>query len=813
MWVVTPERPLYLTLFERVYAPAPNAPRSALNVEKAKDKARKLELKGQFDKAIDLYTKIIRELENTPELYHELSLFNKVGDLYLKTGSPQPAVEMYERAANLYAESGLPNNAIALCNKILRNAPGRTQVYLKLAQLMVLRGFVAEAKQNLLEYAERMQRAGRLEEAFEALKEFADLSPANEEIRLLLAEQLKTAARTDEAREQLDKLYAELQATGDTRRSRVTLEKIRAIDPEYDVDDTAPAAPAVPRGAKTGDLVFLDLGPEPSSDVAMPTAPVDADETIQIQRAPFSEMEEGDVELMEIERTSEFDLGVVETPAEPPAVDQLEGLETPSWAEEDTGEVPALDIEPTLLDDSLEEESDAAGVLELDEEEDEDVELPLIAVPEDDEDVDDDLPIIAGTEIGAEEEALTITGRDDGLALDDGGAIEAPDLDLTGLTTSEMPAVVDIDDEGPEVDVPALDIESPAPTGEPITVGAEPAPPPGPPDIATLEARVADDPDDPVTHRALAEALIEAGERERGLEELDLALQMHEGREEWSQAKALVDEMLRLEPNSAQHHQKRVELAFRSGEKARLVEAYLGLADALVRTDDVERARLVYQRVLEHDTDNESARAALETLEPVEGAAEEAEVVAATPQPGRGSGFVDLGELVLDDTKLERDTRMRIEEEEPTGDEEKDFERMLSRFKRGIEVNIEEEDAQAHYDLGIAFKEMGLLDEAISEFQKALRAADSRLRTSEALGLCFFEKGQFSVAATVLRRAIDSETGGDEQKIGLLYWLGRCEEHQNRPSDALQHYQRVFAIDINFGDVSDRVRTLAGTGS
>ena len=87
---------------------------------------------------------------------------------------------------------------------------------------------------------------------------------------------------------------------------------------------------------------------------------------------------------------------------------------------------------------------------------------------------------------------------------------------------------------------------------------------------------------------------------------------------------------------------------------------------------------------------------------------------------------------------------------------QRDFEEILAQFKRGIEENLESDDYQAHYDLGVAFREMGLLDEAIAEFQKALRAPDGRLRTSEALGLAFFEKGQFAVAETVLRRAVDA---------------------------------------------------------
>ncbi len=189
---------------------------------------------------------------------------------------------------------------------------------------------------------------------------------------------------------------------------------------------------------------------------------------------------------------------------------------------------------------------------------------------------------------------------------------------------------------------------------------------------------------------------------------------------------------------------------------------------------------------------------------------EPAEPAAATAEDS--GGFVDLGALIMDEEEAVKDTRMRIDREEPVEEEEHAFAEMLSEFKKGIDANIDVDDSQAHYDLGVAFKEMGLLDEAISEFQKALRGSQDRLRTSESLGLCFYEKGQFAVAATVLRRAVDTEQGGDDDKIGLLYWLGRCEEEQGRNKEALGYYQRIFSIDINFQDVSDRVNSLTQAG-
>jgi tetratricopeptide (TPR) repeat protein len=184
---------------------------------------------------------------------------------------------------------------------------------------------------------------------------------------------------------------------------------------------------------------------------------------------------------------------------------------------------------------------------------------------------------------------------------------------------------------------------------------------------------------------------------------------------------------------------------------------------------------------------------------------------ASPPAPagaGAGDAFLDLGSMILEESAA-RDTRMRIDRREPQGqDEQREFQEILEQFKRGIEQNLETDDYQAHYDLGVAFKEMGLLDEAIAEFQKALRAPEGRLRTSEALGMAFFEKGQFAISEAVLRRAVESVDGGDEAKIGLIYWLGRALEAQGKGGDAITSYERAMAVDIQFMDLSDRIHRL-----
>ena len=179
-------------------------------------------------------------------------------------------------------------------------------------------------------------------------------------------------------------------------------------------------------------------------------------------------------------------------------------------------------------------------------------------------------------------------------------------------------------------------------------------------------------------------------------------------------------------------------------------------------------------------------------------------------QLAAGVGIPHLGNSVRvarEDAPV-RTTRMVTQEAAPTGDEQADFDEMLRRFKQGVAENVDEEDYDSHYDLGVAYKEMGLTDEAIAEFQKALRGDSNRVRSYEALGQCFVEKGQLQVAVTLLRRAVETTGADDQQLVGVLYLLGYASEVLARHADALGYYQRVFAVDIEFRDVAQRVAAM-----
>src|SRR5213594_2376416 len=159
-------------------------------LEKLKEKARGLEAKDS-KAAIAAWLDVIKEQESESEPNPDLSIFNRIGDLAVKVKDSAGAADWYDRAVDKYAELGFHNNAIAMCNKVLRNAPGRQTTYLKLAKLYASKGFMAEAKQNFVEYAERMHKVWKIQHAFAALKELADISAESAHLRETLEEHLR----------------------------------------------------------------------------------------------------------------------------------------------------------------------------------------------------------------------------------------------------------------------------------------------------------------------------------------------------------------------------------------------------------------------------------------------------------------------------------------------------------------------------------------------------------------------------------------------------------------------------------------------
>ena len=130
------------------------------------------------------------------------------------------------------------------------------------------------------------------------------------------------------------------------------------------------------------------------------------------------------------------------------------------------------------------------------------------------------------------------------------------------------------------------------------------------------------------------------------------------------------------------------------------------------------------------------------------------------------------------------------------------------------EMGAEEEDLETHYNLGIAFREMGLLEEAISEFQKVAKATDRgrpfpyTMQCCTLLGLAFMDKGQPGVAAIWYDRALRTPDLDPESVLALRYDLGVAQESAGEPAAALKTFSQVYAMNIDYRDVGERIAAL-----
>ncbi len=159
-----------------------------MNIATVKQQARELERQGKTAAALDAYEEIIARLE-CDAVEPEAPLFVKVGDLSLKSGDKLGAIAMFERAAEQYAKQGSNRSVIALCLKILRTAPHRTDVHLRFARELLQNDYVEPTRLVLVDYAER----AKLPKTLNTLQRLA-VRPESE-IRAMLERFFETAER------------------------------------------------------------------------------------------------------------------------------------------------------------------------------------------------------------------------------------------------------------------------------------------------------------------------------------------------------------------------------------------------------------------------------------------------------------------------------------------------------------------------------------------------------------------------------------------------------------------------------------------
>ncbi|HEY0776992.1 MAG TPA: hypothetical protein VGD56_03405 [Gemmatirosa sp.] len=337
---------------------------------KIKKAAAQHEQDRHYDKALAEYARLLDGGADADDEV-DVTLFNRAGDLALRAGDVPRAVTYFERAIDLYAAGGFLNNAVALAVKVLRHAPGHLAAHHTLGLLYGRKGFRAEARQHLADYAAQMHRAGRTDEVRRTLAELAALGATPDDVAAV-RELLTARAATSDDAGALVREFADALAGADVRPSAESTPRATSIPLseliEFEIRGPRLAPVADPAStavrwltALPGDPAALrvsalrTLAPAVRSDIVSTAVTLDADFE---QVAPF------DAEPLDL---GDFEIPAAAAPGIEPMLDfTVAPLDVSGFDVFDVPVAqPAIEVDAASLDESRAEQPEPAGAADL----------------------------------------------------------------------------------------------------------------------------------------------------------------------------------------------------------------------------------------------------------------------------------------------------------------------------------------------------------------------------------------------------------------------------------------------------------------
>ncbi|HBO85125.1 MAG: hypothetical protein A2073_05295 [Deltaproteobacteria bacterium GWC2_42_11] len=166
--------------------------------------------------------------------------------------------------------------------------------------------------------------------------------------------------------------------------------------------------------------------------------------------------------------------------------------------------------------------------------------------------------------------------------------------------------------------------------------------------------------------------------------------------------------------------------------------------------------------------------------------------------------FVDLSKELGMDESLDFLTESWRTSEGEGGNE------TFAEFKKGMQKQLSREDSETHYNLGIAYMEMGLYDDAIREFKIAIKDPARAFDCYARLGLSNVAKGELNDAIDYFNRGLDTEVRSPSERKGLMYELASTYEMAGDIQHAVEMFRSVEKIDPLFRGVKQKIEELSG---
>ncbi|HEV2864022.1 MAG TPA: tetratricopeptide repeat protein [Pyrinomonadaceae bacterium] len=760
--------------------------------------AEKYLAQGKIPAAVQEYKRVV---EVDPEDY---SALNTLGDLYARIDRKADALACYRRVADHYREQGFSLKAVAVYKKVSRFAPGDYETALALAALYEQQGLLADARAQYLIAADSFTRAGQGNDALDILRRIADLDPSDTKTRLRLAESYAQSGSPDYAAEAYTQAGERLASRGHHEQALDAFQKALALVPSLHAalqgmlaahtalgtaDDAADALEEAV-AEKPGDLELRAM---------LTRAYVEAENAVRAEAAaeelyirdPASFVLFYDVARLWLQQGSADGAARLLGRIVEPALNARQDAELLDMLQEilarDPEQMDALNLlvrvygwrrDEERLRTALERLADAAETAGA---------------------VEDERRALAQLVLLAPDE------RRFSLRLEELGGPPPPEH--SARPHDDVPTFESfmLGDDPFAARAPAAENEpkqaAPPPEFEWNSV-AEPQPPGQQPSADASFAELND------------ATVVGGGPHEppafSGFQEIDFGAPPPAPGPD-----TRVEQMLTQELESVDFY---------------IEQGYADIArdtlDMLERqygpNPEIDRRRgLLPPDALDGAPAEAAAPAAVE--EPASAVFDDAtaafapEAVRAEAPDANGAGSVPAEPFAFEEPKPPAAPTAQAPQR-PAG-LDPGLAAIFDEFREEVEDASDAPDAdyETHYNLGLAYREMGLLDQAVEEFQAAAAMTTPGdgtprfLQCCNLLGHCFMEKGMPRPASLWFKRGLGSPGHTDDEYQALRFDLGVAYEQMGEPDRAIEVFSEVYAIDVSYRGVAERLRELEKT--
>lgn len=722
--------------------------------------AQRFLARGLIDKAIAEWEKLLKE-------YPDGTIYNTIGDLYLKKGDNKNATDSFHKAADFFRSEGFSHKSLALYKKILNINPLDSQALFSIGELNEGKGLITDAIKYYLAAADSLSKEGKKEKLLEIYGKILAVSPSNIPLKNKIAEIYVKEGLVSEAAKQhlhIARLYDE---KGDFEKSIAYYQKVLDAQPLHrdailGINDlyekTGNLEQAIEQMKEASTLFPQDI------DIHLRCA------HLYIMGGILAEAKECLRKVIEIE------------PAHIKARKLLgeiyikEGKRDKAWSE----------YLPILNEMILDVKYDDA-----------------IKLLESFKDID---PLETGKRLVSLYKQLgeNLQGAHELISLGDVLAAKGMQkealyfykeaLEITPYDDSLISKAVELER---EVGLEHFKIEGEK-TAEELLAEADIFIRYGLYEDARdiLEELRQREPESIDLHLMLKSLYITMDNKEQAVTECLELLERYEKAGDVESRDQIIKEAYELYPEDQRLIERKVtplseEAVSGPSSEVFAIEDYskeIAEADFYFKQGLMDEARGILERLQNLFPENEEIKQKLSSL----------------GQPAEEVAKRDVVEEPREEFALPESETLEAQDiQEPALDS--DVLDIFNEFKKGLGKELEAEDYKTHYNLGIAYKEMGLIDDAIREFQTSRNDPKSFIQSSSMLGICYMEKGVYPLAVDVLTSALEKMEDRGDSYWAMKYDLAEAYEKNGNIQEALDAYTEVYGWNSKFRAVSDKI--------